>query len=52
VPGREGDGLVVEVEEGELVRLPLLAPAALEAQGADDPEVAGVEAERPRRIAS
>jgi hypothetical protein len=41
--GGERDGLVVEVEEGVVTRLPLLTPAAPELERAGDPEIARVE---------
>ena len=43
--GREGDCFVVEVQEREVVRLPLLVPAASELERAGDPEIACVEAD-------
>ena len=43
--GGEGDGLVMEVQKGEVMRLPLLMPAAAELERARDPQVAGVKAD-------
>jgi len=45
VAGGERDRLVVEEQEGVVVRLPLLLPAPPELEGAGDPEVSGVEAD-------
>src|SRR6266568_1605750 len=44
MPSGEGDSLVVKVQERELMRLPLLMPAAPEFERAGDPQIARVEA--------
>src|SRR3954454_24371127 len=43
----EGHGLVVEIQERVVVRLPLPPPSPAELEGAGDPEVARVEPDDP-----
>jgi hypothetical protein len=45
--GRQRDCLVMEEQPGESPREPLLVPAILEPQRADDPQVTGMEAHDP-----
>src|ERR1700693_1549599 len=45
VPGSEGDCFIVEIQEGVVVRLPLLMPATAKLERAGDPEIARVKAD-------